>query len=172
MFWLLLNSVCTVSRLLFFSFLLLCSSCIQQDGRRRKSGSKLARTAHPNYAKGYFVLFDVMLSNRNDEQEVFACGSVFPYSCCLESGCTPLPGRGVTALAAAGFFPPLHLLNLLRLYQQIFSPLFSLFCPFVLPAAGEPAAPWVLSWSQPTTTLPINRPRVTYLLFLLSSNSS
>lgn len=34
-------------------------------GKDRKLGRKMARTAHPNYAKGYFMLSDVMLSNRN-----------------------------------------------------------------------------------------------------------
>lgn len=155
----------------FFSFLFLCSSCSQQDGRGQEDG----QNSLPKLCKGLFlaVWCHAQQQKRVELQEVFACGSVFPRSCCL---------------ALAAHWTACEICDWLLLQQQGFLPS-SLpklswtwptgLATFVLPVLSlvllgvlvSQAAPWALSWGQPTTTLSTNRqePPIYFCSFLTMS---
>lgn len=166
MFWLLLNSVCTVSLLSSYSALPAASSM----GEGRKSGRKMARTAHPNYAKGYFMLSGVMLSNRNRLSKKCLPVGMFSHTtcCCLETGCT-LGSLWDMWLFLQGFSP--SSLTKLSLTWPAGLPTFALPVLSLVLLGVLVSQPWVLSWVNPPQPFPsTDRESPTYFSYFLTTS--
>lgn len=155
MFWLLVNSVCSLPRLLFLSLTLLF---LQPAGWER-AGSPAGR-----WPEQLTQTMQRAISCYLMQCSAIAMG--WARSVCLWE-CLPiqlllgdwlhtgLPVRRLTALAAGRAFSPLHSLNFLWLDHQVFLPLFFLFCPSCCWGCWW-ASSFLGTWGQPTTILPIN----------------
>ena len=125
---------------------------------------------------------NVMLSNTDWGRGKSACmwEDVCQGGHCLETGCAPVSLWEAVSdclcsstLPATPLSPSLTKLSL-SWPACLLTSVALILSLILLGSAGEQAALWVLStgWGQLTTTLSINKPRFTYLIFLFPNNIS
>lgn len=122
MFWLSLNCACVAPRLSLFPTLSPSPKWVGRLGVGKKLGRDTTQTVDPNWFKGYSMLCNDMLSNRNEGKEGDFC-FVFYGSLCSELfGHQYAYGRWwvISIALLMFFFSFLHLLICLVLTHNFF----------------------------------------------------